>query len=53
MYIFFSIPWLTSVYVTDTEGTKGEAIIICLKIYKDRIIYFGEKKKTYSHTCNK
>lgn len=26
------------------EGTKGEVIIICLKIYKDVITYFGEKK---------
>lgn len=26
-----------------TEGTEGEAILICLKIYKDRITCFGGK----------
>lgn len=38
-----------SAYVTH-EGTKGEVIIICLKI--QRITYFGGGGE-YSHTYNK
>lgn len=36
------------------EGTKGE-VIICLTTYKDRIVYFEEKKKKekYNPTYNK
>lgn len=51
MYIFSSIPWLTECLCDwHTEGTKGEVIIICLKIYKDNYLLLGEKK---SRTCNK
>lgn len=36
-----------SAYVTH-EGTKGEVIIICLKIYKDGIIYLWGKNTVIS-----
>lgn len=46
MYIFFFNSTIDKCLCDwHTEGTEGEAIIICLKIYKERIIYFGEKKK--------
>lgn len=50
MYIFFSPNSMIdkSAYVTHMKGTKGE-VIICLKIYKDRTAYSGEKEiQTYN-----
>lgn len=45
MYIFFFqfYDWQECLCDWHTEGTKGEVIIICVKIYKDRITYFGGK----------
>lgn len=44
MYISFSNSTTDkSAYVRDMEGTKGE-VIICLKIYKDKVAYCEKKQ---------
>lgn len=52
MYIFFSIPWLTSVYVTHAQkAPKVKQFLFVLKYTKTELPVLGEK--TYSHTYNK